>query len=582
MTAAPFVSLTMASERYFSTRNADGSARFIADVIGGCPKSQQNRDFRAFPGLVSYSSHGTDRLHNFTPTVLLVVIQAVIIGATLSTGVQTASAATLTCSAATTLDTLATCIRGQMPGSGSNGFVAPTTSQQNDWRLVVNQMLSGSCNFALPASLASIMQLRTFTDTVSGKSFCLLMEVLDANNNGIVDRGWGTFIVNPAAVREISHQAPHPISDSTTENQAIGIFGGTDSRSYLMAGAHRSANSGASACQNSYGPADVAHNVANMFHATNAELMAFYATAPWQAIQWHGMAADTCSAAQAYLSHGRAVSPAPGDKNLELKNAMLGYHPAWDLEVPGTGACTLNATDNTQGRLLNGIPAASVCGTAATSYTGQFLHIEQDPGFRLPADWIPAVNDTWPTGIPEPPPPPAGLGATAGNAQVSLVWTASPGANSYRLYRSTVAGGLYTQIASDLAGTSHTDTGVTNGTTYYYVTTAVNASGESAYSGEVSATPMAPTAPPAPTGLTAVSGKKKVTLSWNPVAGATSYTVKRSVTTGGPYSIVASGVTATTFANSGLKTGVTYYFVVAAVNAAGEGPHSNQASATPR
>jgi hypothetical protein len=40
MIAAPFVSLTMASERYFSTRNADGSATFIAGVIGGRPKSQ--------------------------------------------------------------------------------------------------------------------------------------------------------------------------------------------------------------------------------------------------------------------------------------------------------------------------------------------------------------------------------------------------------------------------------------------------------------------------------------------------------------------------------------------------------------
>jgi hypothetical protein len=517
-----------------------------------------------------------------TPAVVLSAIRIVLLGAALSIGVDSASAATLTCSSATTLDALATCIRGQMPGSGSNGFVAPTTSEQNDWRLVVNQMLSGSCNFALPASLASIMQLRSFTDAASGKSFCLFMEVLDANGNGKVDRGWGTFLVNPAAAREISHQAPHPISDSTTENQAIGMFGGTDSRSYLMAGAHRSANSGASACQSGYGPADVAHNVANMFHATNAELMAFYGATAWQAIQWHGMAADTCSAAQVYLSHGRAVSPAPGDKNLELKNTMLGYHPTWDLEVPGTGACTLNATDNTQGRLLNGVPAASVCGTAATSYTGRFLHIEQDPGFRLPADWIPAVNDTWPAAIQAPPPPPASLSATGGDAQVGLTWTASPGADSYRVYRSTVSGGVYTQVSSGLTGTSDTDTEVTNGTTYYYVVSAVNAWGESAYSGEVSATPMALVAPSAPTGLTAVSGKKRVTLSWNPVAGATTYVVKRSATSGGPYSIVATGVTATTFTNSGLKSGVTYYFVVAAVNAAGEGPHSNQVSAKPR
>ncbi|MSO49350.1 MAG: hypothetical protein EXQ49_05525 [Acidobacteria bacterium] len=91
------------------------------------------------------------------------------------------------------------------------------------------------------------------------------MEVADANNNGYVDRGWGTFITYNGATRELSHQAPHPISDSTTESQAIGVFKGTDSRSYLMAGAHRLANAASSTCQASYGQADAAHNTANMF-----------------------------------------------------------------------------------------------------------------------------------------------------------------------------------------------------------------------------------------------------------------------------------------------------------------------------
>ena len=59
----------------------------------------------------------------------------------------------------------------------------------------------------------------------------VLMEVRDANSNGSVDRGWGTFIVNNDAMRELSHQAPHPISDSTTEIQAITIFKENDSRS---------------------------------------------------------------------------------------------------------------------------------------------------------------------------------------------------------------------------------------------------------------------------------------------------------------------------------------------------------------
>ncbi len=171
------------------------------------------------------------------------------------------------------------------------------------------------------------MQRRTFTDTANGRSYCLLIEVLDANTSGKVDRGWGTFIVYDGASRELSHQAPHPIADSTTENQAIGVFRDTDSRSYLMAGAHRLANSGSNSCQSSYGPADAAHNIDNIFQATNAELMDYYGSNDWWAIQWHGMAANMCAAAEVYLSHGRNVLPASGDKILELKENMLALPP---------------------------------------------------------------------------------------------------------------------------------------------------------------------------------------------------------------------------------------------------------------
>lgn len=56
-----------------------------------------------------------------------------------------------TCATSTTLEALATCIRTQMPQSGSNGFVEPSLAEQADWRWTVNQMLGGACNFALRA-----------------------------------------------------------------------------------------------------------------------------------------------------------------------------------------------------------------------------------------------------------------------------------------------------------------------------------------------------------------------------------------------------------------------------------------------
>lgn len=91
-------------------------------------------------------------------------------------------------------------------------------------------------------------------------------------------------------------------------------------------------------------------------------------------------------------------------------------------------------------------------------------------------------------GTGNPPAAPTGLTATAGNAQVSLSWTASSGATSYTVLRGTTNGGPYSQIGTSTA-TSYVDTSVANGTTYYYVVTAVNGSGQSGNSNQASATP---------------------------------------------------------------------------------------------
>ena len=88
-----------------------------------------------------------------------------------------------------------------------------------------------------------------------------------------------------------------------------------------------------------------------------------------------------------------------------------------------------------------------------------------------------------------PPHVPTGLNATSGDAQVALGWNASTGATSYNVKRSTVNGSGYATVASPTT-TSYTNTGLTNGTTYYYVVSAVSSGGESANSSQVSATPV--------------------------------------------------------------------------------------------
>ena len=90
------------------------------------------------------------------------------------------------------------------------------------------------------------------------------------------------------------------------------------------------------------------------------------------------------------------------------------------------------------------------------------------------------------------------------------------------------------------------------------------------------------TTPEAPTSLTATGGNSKVDLSWGTVSGATSYTVKRSTTAGGPYTDIVTGVTGTTYTDTDVTNGTTYYYVVTAVNSAGSSTNSNEASATPK
>ncbi len=163
------------------------------------------------------------------------------------------------------------------------------------------------------------------------------------------------------------------------------------------------------------------------------------------------------------------------------------------------------------------------------------------------------------------------------------MWTASSTATAYNVKRAATSGGPYTQIASP-AGTSYSDSSLTNGTTYYYVVSATNSAGESANSTQVSVTPIAPTAPvsiPAtPSDLTATAGNAQASLIWSASSSATSYHVKRSTTSGGPYTQVASPASAS-YTDTSLSNGTTYYYVVSALDSAGESANSTQVSVVP-
>src|SRR4029077_21262677 len=90
-----------------------------------------------------------------------------------------------------------------------------------------------------------------------------------------------------------------------------------------------------------------------------------------------------------------------------------------------------------------------------------------------------------------PPAAPTGV-ATSGITQTgaTVTWTASSGATSYKVFRSTTSGGPYTQVGTS-ATTSFADTGLTCNTTYFYVVTASNGTCDSGNSAQGSATTSA-------------------------------------------------------------------------------------------
>jgi titin len=183
---------------------------------------------------------------------------------------------------------------------------------------------------------------------------------------------------------------------------------------------------------------------------------------------------------------------------------------------------------------------------------------------------------------------PNGLTATPGDSQVALTWAAPVSSGGlpitgYHLYAGTTADlGGASPIAT-LTGTVVTVTGLVNGSTYYFKVTALNRAGEGPGT-ETKAVPV--TTPGEPTGLTATPGDSQVTLSWAAPAsdgGApiSDYIIVQGTSPGGETGDPVSGspVTGTRTTVTGLVNGTTYFFKVVAVNAAGQGPLSAEASA---
>jgi fibronectin type 3 domain-containing protein len=184
--------------------------------------------------------------------------------------------------------------------------------------------------------------------------------------------------------------------------------------------------------------------------------------------------------------------------------------------------------------------------------------------------------------LPPAPARPSGIGASGGNAQVTVTWKNVVGATSYNVYYSTTPG-VTSASPTKVLGATNGVTGqaisdLVNETTYYFVVTAKNNGGESIVSSEKAAKPSAiPQAPASPTGVTLTSGTGQVTVAWtDTVLNTTSYNVyvlEIALTTD-PLVVIQNGqktnVTSSPLVVTGLTAGGSYYIVVTAQNAVGE------------
>ena len=168
--------------------------------------------------------------------------------------------------------------------------------------------------------------------------------------------------------------------------------------------------------------------------------------------------------------------------------------------------------------------------------------------------------------------------ASGASGLVTLDWSAVSGANNYTVYWDNSSGVSSSSTAVTSINTdNYTHSNLNNGATYFYKVAAIDSEGSrGALTSEVSAaTPLS-----APDNFTASGANNTITLTWNPISGANSYTLYWDNSSGIDSSDTAiTSITNDNYTHNNLDNGSTYYYKVSAVNASGTGTLSSIASA---
>ena len=175
---------------------------------------------------------------------------------------------------------------------------------------------------------------------------------------------------------------------------------------------------------------------------------------------------------------------------------------------------------------------------------------------------------------------PTSLSATAiSSSQIDLTWTDNSSSESgYTIEQSPVDNLHYTEIATIGPNmTFYSDTGLSGGTKYYYRVRAYNANTISGYSSEKNATTLSNT-PVAPSGLRITTlQSNRIIIAWADNSNnETGFKIQRKGATGGYTDLTTTGANVTTYSDTGLTDGTSYYYRVCATNTAGDSAYSNE------
>jgi hypothetical protein len=264
---------------------------------------------------------------------------------------------------------------------GVGSYAAPSPAQQGAFQAAFEGLLRDGATPAATAAFDALgFELGGYAD--DGGAFWLVVEEKAPRTGG------GTFVVNPAASRELWLEAPHADSDTGTLKQGASQLTALGARALLLTGANRCAASQATACDGKTAKcggvlrvSDAAHSEDSYFMAAHRALRAVHPSG--LAVNLHGMESDGSEAA--VLGDGTkrdnptAVANALRDA---LNKRLPAGRKAYSCNDPSDSGQhrDLCGTNNVQGRYDNG--SAQACTTAAASSTGRFLHLEQDAQLR--------------------------------------------------------------------------------------------------------------------------------------------------------------------------------------------------------